>query len=500
MPGTETSDIIPCDEVFQYTPKTEGANMNGDIEIISDDEGLTVLGNPTDVEQFLSEQGFVSEPLGEASSHDGIRKAGAFGGTALQAGADVMQNSGRWVKLTSESTEKIKQFGLIVNKQTGLKTGVIGKGGRGGIVGNVQFENLAGAAATLNPAALANIGVMMSQMAMQQTLDQITDYLAVIDEKVDDVLRAQKDAVLSDMIGVGLIIEDAMRERQITGHVADITWDKIAGAPMVIASTQAYALRQLDAVAEKLQSTKDTEQLMKASKRSEATVNEWLAVLGKCIQLQDTFSLIELDRVLGTTPEELNNYRRSVMASRQKRLELFSRSVNQLETRIQDVCDRVNGTVLFHPLYAPATVESGKHITASLGRFAQHVDLDLAQHDLHAKQWVDTAGEAAQIAGKVLDDTAKAVVHGGADAAAAVGSQAKKVADAGAQGVDQAVKGTAKALSVAGDAAGSVLNDTGKAIGDTANQAGKAIGNAANQAGKAIAGLSGGLGGLFKRR
>jgi len=36
---------------------------------------------------------------------------------------------------------------------------------------------------------------IMAQVAMQQTMDEITDYLATIDEKLDDVLRAQDDAV-----------------------------------------------------------------------------------------------------------------------------------------------------------------------------------------------------------------------------------------------------------------------------------------------------------------
>jgi hypothetical protein len=46
---------------------------------------------------------------------------------------------------------------------------------------------------------------------MQQAMDEITDYLVTIHEKVDDVLRAQKDAVLADMIGVDFVIEEAMR-------------------------------------------------------------------------------------------------------------------------------------------------------------------------------------------------------------------------------------------------------------------------------------------------
>ena len=59
----------------------------------------------------------------------------------------------------------------------------------------------------------------MAQLAMQQTMDEITDYLAVIDEKVDDVLRAQQDTVLARMIGVALVIEETMTIRQTRGRV-----------------------------------------------------------------------------------------------------------------------------------------------------------------------------------------------------------------------------------------------------------------------------------------
>ena len=44
-----------------------------------------------------------------------------------------------------------------------------------------------------NPAMLAGAAGIMAQLAMQQTMDEITDYLATIDEKLDDVLRAQKE-------------------------------------------------------------------------------------------------------------------------------------------------------------------------------------------------------------------------------------------------------------------------------------------------------------------
>jgi hypothetical protein len=43
-------------------------------------------------------------------------------------------------------------------------------------------------------------------------------------EKVDDVLRAQKDAALADMIGVDFVIEEAMTVREHVGRVSEVTW------------------------------------------------------------------------------------------------------------------------------------------------------------------------------------------------------------------------------------------------------------------------------------
>jgi len=65
-----------------------------------------------------------------------------------------------------------------------------------------------------NPAMLAGAAGIMAQLAMQQTMEEITEYLAVIDEKVDDILRAQKDAAIAEMIGVGMVIDDAMLKRE----------------------------------------------------------------------------------------------------------------------------------------------------------------------------------------------------------------------------------------------------------------------------------------------
>src|SRR5690606_24067457 len=104
-----------------------------------------------------------------------------------------------------------------------------------------------------NPAVLAGAAGLMAQLAMQQTMDEITNYLATIDAKVDDLLRAQKDAVLVGIIGVDCVIDEAMTIREHVARVSNVTWSKVQATSAPIARTQGYALRQLDSLADKVE-------------------------------------------------------------------------------------------------------------------------------------------------------------------------------------------------------------------------------------------------------
>lgn len=104
------------------------------------------------------------------------------------------------------------------------------KGDRGQIKGFVEFAR--GSRSVVgSPVALANVAKLLAQVAMEQAMDEISEYLDAIDAKVDDVLRAQKDGVLSRMIGRGLVIEEAMTVRLQRGGVDEVTWSKVQGGP-----------------------------------------------------------------------------------------------------------------------------------------------------------------------------------------------------------------------------------------------------------------------------
>jgi rRNA processing protein Krr1/Pno1 len=287
------------------------------------------------------------------------------------------------------------------------------KGPKGQIRGFIEIAK--GPSLLTNPAILAGAAGIMAQVAMQQAMNEITDYLAKIDEKVDDVLRAQKDAVLARMIGVGFVIEEAMTIRESRGRVDEVTWSKVQIAPTTTAETEAYALRQLDAIAEKLERKTTIGDLAMTAKEAESKVREWLAVLARCFQLQDAIAVLELDRVLDASPEGLDGHRLGLKTARQNRLQHISRSTERLLARMEAAAGTANAKVLLHPTTSPAVVQSSKHVAAGVHDFHERLGIESGPQSSEARRWVDAAAEARD---KALDTGAK-----GVDAARGLGNK-----------------------------------------------------------------------------
>jgi hypothetical protein len=373
--------------------------MDNEIQLISDGDGLAVIGNATDVEGFLVSEGLSSKDLGLQR----LKSVAGNGAAVAQAGSEIAANSGRWMKLTSESAQRVKKFGLMESKTPGVSHAMVGK--PGSIKSWLQIEKGAGSFLT-NPALLTGAAGIMAQLAMQQTMDEITDYLATIDAKLDDVLRAQKDATLAHLIGVDLMIQETMSIREQVGRVSEVTWSKVQTAPTAIAETQAYALRQLDALAEKTERKTKIGDLATTAKEAESTVREWLAVLARCFQLQDAIAVLELDRVLDASPEELDGHRLGLKAARQNRLKLISRSTERLVARMDAAADSANAKVLLNPIKSPAVVQSSNHVATGVHDFHARLGIESGRQSSEARRWADAATETRD---KALETGAKGV-------------------------------------------------------------------------------------------
>jgi hypothetical protein len=368
------------------SPCTKEPALENEIELMSDGDGLAVIGESSAVERFLATLGLPSKDLGLPR----LSKILNFGTAGLQAASARAVDSARWVRLTEESARKVSEYGLTPTKTPGVSHAMIGKPGAS--KSWIQLDKGPGQLPA-NPTMLAGAPALMAQLAMQQAMDEITDYLAAIDAKLDDVLRAQKDSVLAQMIGIGLQIDEAMTIREHVGRVNEVTWSKVQDAAGTIADTQAYALLQLDALAEKLERKSTVADLMKTANGAEARTREWLAVLARCFQLQEGIAILELDRVLETAPDDLDGHRLGLKAARQDRLDTISRSTERLVTRIQAAAATANSRVLFNPIQSPAVVQASTSITASIGEFHERLGVGAARYDLETRRWAAAAAE-----------------------------------------------------------------------------------------------------------
>lgn len=364
-----------------------------EIQLVADEHGLVVLGPHAAVEQFLASEGLVA--TGPASRGLGIGRLGELlrtGSATAQVGSDVAANSGRWVKLSEQSAKSVKKYGLRESSKTGLSTGVV-KGDKGQVGGFVEFVR--GPGATLkNPAALAGAAGILAQLAMQQTMDEITDYLERIDAKLDDVLRAQKDSVVSRLTGAGMAIDEAMTVSRARGKVDEVTWSKVQNLTTTIAEVQGYALAQLDALAGKLEAAGKISDIAEATVAAAGTTQEWLAVLARTFQLQEALDVLEVDRVLDAAPDEVDAHHRGLKQARRKRLTDIRRATERLLVRIVTAAGTANEKVLLHPASSPRAVRAGEQVSGSILNFHGLLGLEETEcGTLEVRRWSSAAGE-----------------------------------------------------------------------------------------------------------
>lgn len=362
--------------------------MAYEIELINDGNGVAVIGPISAVEQFLISQELPSQEL------DLKRIGSTLNSTAgiAQMGSGISSESGRWVKLTKESAAAFDKTRKMTGSRPGVSRAILTED-NGRIKGILEIVNGPGQALA-NPALLAGAAGVMAQMAMQQTMDEITDYLAVIDAKVDDVLRAQKDAVIADMIGVDFVLDEAMTIRDSVGRVSATTWSKVQSTSLTIGRTQAYALKQLSGIADKLEGQNKVNELAAASKQAERVVQEWLAVLAHCFRLQEGIAVLELDRVLDASPDELDDHRQGLQLARQRRLDQLATGTASLLQRMDAAAGIADAKLLLNPIAAPKVLSARNKVHNDVISFQQLLGIDGDQSDLEGRRWRDAALDA----------------------------------------------------------------------------------------------------------
>ena len=412
--------------------------MDDEVELYADEHGVAVIGNPAAIEEYLFSAGIATS---RAMDMGRLRGALSAGSAASQTAALIAENSGRWVKLTQESADKLKKYQAMNGSSSSVSRAILTDKGKAKHI--LEFARKPSGVLS-NPAVLSGAAGLMAQLAMQQAMDEITDYLAAIDAKVDDVLRAQKDAAVAQMIGVAFVIDEAMVLREARGRVDDVICSKVQGAAETIATTQAYALRQLDAIADKLDKTSRMAELASVAQKAESEVQEWLGALARCFQLLDALAVIELDRVLDGSPDDLDKHRLGLAKARERRLSGITDTTHQLLAHMDSSAARANAKVLFNPIDSRHVVTASNHVGSHISGFHSALGIETGRADVPAVGWSEAAVQVKDRARLASEEGLESVKRVGTEglerARSTTGKLSKGVIDRGI-GLGRRVRG-----------------------------------------------------------
>ncbi|WP_411082582.1 hypothetical protein [Streptomyces sp. cmx-18-6] len=382
--------------------------MDNTIQLVSDDDGLAVIGSRTDVEGFLASEGLLAsaKDLGRRRLRPLLRA----GAVAAQAGSGIAAESGRWLKMTEESARLVKEFGLMEGKKPGVSYAMVGK--RGSIDSWIRIAEGPGSFST-NPAFLSGAAGIMAQLAMQQEMSEIKSYLVSIDKKIDDVIRGQRDVELGRMFGAGLDIDSAVNALERTGRVDDDTWSTVQARTHTVTDALGWALRRLDALAERMEGTAKVADLAGTMKKAEPEVQELLAVVARCFELQGALDVLRLQRVLEASPDELDGRRLVLKDDRHKRRELILRRIENLMARMDAAAGTANSHVLLHLPTHRAVVGSINRVGIAVDEFHRPLGIESGRRSWEETRWWDAARDPRQLKNAAAEAGRKAAVGTG---------------------------------------------------------------------------------------
>ncbi|GAA2079926.1 hypothetical protein GCM10009821_20250 [Aeromicrobium halocynthiae] len=383
--------------------------MADEIELVSDGDGVVLAGAASAIERFLNQAGLLEQAhefnLGRLST---VLKAGADTVTTVSG---VVEQSAMYLKLTPESAKRLKDAGgLMKTKTKGISHAMLGETGKKSLKW-LQVDDSPSLLLS-NPALLSGLGGLMSQFAQQSEAHELKALLLRIDDKLDDVRRAQRDGVLAKMTSAAAAIDEAMIIRAQGGDPKTL-WDKVSGVSNTILNVQDDALNALRALADKVEGKGKTGELKRAVREIEREAAVQLAILARCFELQDEFRVVELDHVLATAPENLEGHRLGVAAAREKRRAGVIDSTRRLMSRLDAAGGIANDNILLHARAARSVIDSLNATAEIVDDFHAPLGIESVRRPLDAIPWREAVRDPRQrrTAGKEAGQ--KALVAGG---------------------------------------------------------------------------------------
>lgn len=361
----------------------EESEATDEVELISDGEHLLVLGADRGaVESFLRTKGLL-ERARDISLHQ-LGPALRSSAELVTTVSEAVANSGLWVKLTPESAEAIKEFGLTESGVPGVAYAMAGT--RGSIKEWLRIDTAVRAQAA-NPAVLSGLAGALSQAARQQEVAQWRQLLETLDEKLDQVLRGQRDDILGDLTGIERELRAAFTTRRMEGSIDALTWSKLSGTSLEIRQVQAKAILKLGGIADDLKQYRRVGELNARLPQAKEEVQMWLSTITRCSTALNELAILELDRFAAIAPEQLDSRRLSLNCARRDDQDELHDGITLLMHRMKEAAATANQNKIIHVKGVPVAIRSIEDTRGLVKRFSDALGVEIDWDSLDPIRW-----------------------------------------------------------------------------------------------------------------
>jgi hypothetical protein len=288
------------------------------------------------------------------------------------------------VKLTPESAEAIKEFGLTDSGVPGVAYAMAGS--RGSIKEWLRIDTAVRAQAA-NPAVLSGLAGALSQAARQQEVAQLRILLETLDEKLDQVLRGQRDDILGDLAGIERELRAAFTTRRMEGSIDALTWSKLSGTSLEVRQVQAKAILKLGGIADDLKQYKRVGELNARLPQAKEEVQMWLSTITRCTTALNELEILELDRLAAIAPDQLDAKRLSLDCARQDDQGELYDGISLLMQRMDEAAATANQNKIIHVKGVPAAIRSIDDTRGLIKRFSDALGVEIDRDILAPIRW-----------------------------------------------------------------------------------------------------------------
>lgn len=359
---------------------------SNDVDIVLSENGALVAGPDAAVEALLARLDLPqtsAAPVGRSVKNLFLDLSSA---AAVASAYDP-----KWVRMTSESYERMQELGGFQLSTDGLMSGVL-RGDMGRIDSILKFDVAGG----MNPAMLAQTAATAQTMALRHAIDQLESLVETMDVKLDLLLEDNRNAAIGDVQGLTRVLSRAYSMYEKSGRISETVWSQIAGHASALAQAEAKARAHIESVTASVGAQTFGERADAIHRAADGEIQHWLVILAAVDVNQQRLDVLEVAHLRERDGDAVVAHAEEARAALEDRRRMLTDTVQRLSDALAIAGDVSDANRVRNPLRSRKLIQEAEHALKLVSAFAEVTGIDVTAGELEREPWRKSVADLAK--------------------------------------------------------------------------------------------------------